>query len=191
MILFKSIPNILTTIRILLVPFFIVLFYSNLFYMKILSLCIFFLSSITDFLDGYIARKYNLTTAFGKFVDPLADKILVLSAFFILHNFYPHYIPLWMIFSIFIRDVIVTFFRLYLNYKNSVLRTSILAKRKTLFQIIVIHILLVFHVFYPSDGTQFAAIAIGQIFFILMFLCVIFTIMTGIHYFIINFSKNG
>ena len=191
MIFLKSIPNILTTLRILLVPFFIVLFYSNLFYMKILSLCIFFISSITDFLDGYIARKYNLTTTFGRFVDPLADKILVLSAFFILHNLYPNHIPLWMVFSIFIRDVVVTFFRLYLNYKNSVLKTSILAKRKTLFQIVVIHILLIFQVFYPSDSTQYTAAAIGQVFFILMLLCVIFTIFTGIHYFIINFSKNG
>ena len=189
--LLKAIPNILTTLRILLVPFFIMLFYSNLFYMKILSLCIFFLSSITDFLDGYIARKYNLTTTFGKFVDPLADKILVLSAFFILHNLYPNYIPLWMVFSIFIRDVIITVFRIYLNYKNSVLKTSILAKRKTLFQIIVIHILLIFHIFYPSDSTLYTATVIGQIFFILMFLCVIFTIMTGVHYFIINSSKNG
>jgi len=158
--------------------------------MKILSLFIFFLSSITDFFDGYIARKYNLTTSFGKFVDPLADKMLVLSAFFILHNLYPNFIPLWMFFSIFIRDVIVTSFRLYLNYKNSILRTSILAKRKTLFQIVVIHILLIFHIFYPSDTAQYEAIAIGQIFFILMFLCVLFTVMTGIHYFILNFSKN-
>ena len=190
MILLRSIPNILTILRIVLIPFFIVLFYSNLFYMKILSLFIFFLSSITDFFDGYIARKYNLTTSFGKFVDPLADKMLVLSAFFILHNLYPNFIPLWMFFSIFIRDVIVTSFRLYLNYKNSILRTSILAKRKTLFQIVVIHILLIFHIFYPSDTAQYEAIAIGQIFFILMFLCVLFTVMTGIHYFILNFSKN-
>jgi len=95
-----------------------------------------------------------------------------------------------MFFSIFIRDVIVTSFRLYLNYKNSILRTSILAKRKTLFQIVVIHILLIFHIFYPSDTAQYEAIAIGQIFFILMFLCVLFTVMTGIHYFILNFSKN-
>ena len=118
MISLKIIPNILTLFRILVVPFFIVFFYSHLFYLKILSLCLFFIGSITDFFDGYIARKYNLVTNLGKFIDPLADKILVLSAFVVLHNLYPDFIPGWMIFVILTRDVIVTFFRFYLNSKN-------------------------------------------------------------------------
>jgi len=191
MISLKAIPNILTLFRILVVPFFIVLFYSDLFYFKILSLCLFFIGSLTDFFDGYIARKYNLVTNLGKFIDPLADKILVLSAFFILYTLYSNYIPLWMIFMIFIRDIIVTIFRFYLSSKNHILKTSIFAKRKTLFQIIVIHVLLIFHIFHPSDNSSLLINPYGQIFFILMSICVFFTVLTGVHYFIINFSKNG
>ena len=167
MISLTSIPNLLTIFRIILVPFFIFSFYSQLFYLKILSLFIFFVGSVTDFFDGYLARKYNLITNFGKFVDPLADKILVLSAFFILHSLYKDYIPLWMVFLILVRDVVITVFRIYLSKKNTILKTSALAKRKTLFQIIVIHVLLIFHVFYPTNDST-SVVGFGQLFFILM-----------------------
>ena len=76
-------PNKLTTLRVILVPFFILAFYIELKANKnalIIATIIFVIASITDFFDGYLARKYNLVTDFGKFVDPLADKILVAAA---------------------------------------------------------------------------------------------------------------
>ena len=115
----KTIPNILTFSRIIFVPFFIVFFYSNLFYYKLLSLILFFVCSLTDFLDGYLARKYNLVTSVGKFIDPLADKILVLSAFIVIHSVYPDCVPLWMILTVFLRDVAVTSLRLFLKLKKN------------------------------------------------------------------------
>jgi len=178
----KTIPNILTFSRIIFVPFFIVFFYSNLFYYKLLSLILFFVCSLTDFLDGYLARKYNLVTTIGKFIDPLADKILILSAFFIIHNEYPEYIPFWMILGILFRDVLITSLRLFLKFKNKSLKTSILAKGKTLFQIIVIHLMLCMHVFNSFDNSLLTE----YVFYTLMLLCVLFTIFSGIHYLFIN-----
>ena len=126
----KSIPNLISIIRIILIIPVLLLIYDESYD---LALFLFLLAGLSDALDGYFARRFKAKTDFGKYIDPLADKILVLSAFFILHNLYPNYIPLWMVFSIFMRDAIVTVFRLYLNYRNSVLKTSVLAKRKTLF----------------------------------------------------------
>ena len=93
----KLIPNFLTISRILAVPFFVFFFYSSFFYSKVLCLLLFFICSLTDFFDGYLARKYNLVTSFGMFIDPLADKILILTSFFLLHSIYPEQIPLWMV----------------------------------------------------------------------------------------------
>ena len=181
----KVIPNILTLSRILFVPFFVFFFYSNFFYYKLLSLILFFICSLTDFLDGYLARKYNLVTSVGKFIDPLADKILVLSAFIVIHSLYPDYMPLWMVISIFLRDIAVTSLRFFLKFKKKSLKTSIFAKRKTLFQIIVIHIILFIHVFNHSNNLFLSE----YVFYILMFLCVIFTILSGLHYFFINLYR--
>ena len=149
-----------------------------------LSIILFFFGSVSDFLDGYIARKYNLITNFGKFIDPLADKILILTAFFIIYKMYPTYVPFWMISIILLRDLIITIFRFYLNKKNSILKTSMIAKRKTLFQIIVIHLLLIFHVF--KETIPFDIYISMQIIYFSMLMCVIFTVFTGLHYLFIN-----
>ena len=177
---FKKIPNILTFSRILVVPFLVALFYSNILYSKFLILFLFFISSITDYFDGYLARKYNLVTTIGKFIDPLADKLLILTTFFLIHSLYPEAIPLWMVFIIFVRDIFVTFLRLYCSTKKKIMKTSIFAKRKTLIQIVVIHFLLILHAFNLF-------FLYGDIAFFLMFICVFFTVVSGCHYFIINF----
>tara|TARA_Y100000996_G_scaffold192753_1_gene151000 strand:- start:1047 stop:1601 length:555 start_codon:yes stop_codon:yes gene_type:complete len=181
----KIIPNVLTLSRIVFVPFFVFFFYSNLFYYKLLSLILFFVCSLTDFLDGYLARKYNLVTSVGKFIDPLADKILVLSAFIVIHSVYPDCVPLWMILTVFLRDVAVTSLRLFLKLKKKTLKTSFFAKRKTLFQIVVIHIMLFIHVFnYSNDLFLYQ-----YVLYILFFSCVLFTILSGLHYFFINLYR--
>ena len=185
---FKYIPNILTLFRILIVPFFIYCFASENFIFRLISLLIFLVGSVSDFLDGFIARKYNFVTSLGKIIDPIADKILILCAFFLLHLYYPLYIPIWMLLIILFRDIIVTLFRLYLKKKDVILNTSILAKRKTLFQIIIIHFLLIMHVFFNKELLNHSSIYVHMI-YLAMLLCTLMTILSGIYYFSPNYKK--
>ena len=90
-----NLPNKLTLFRVILIPFFVFFLLAPYFegYGNYVAVVIFIIASITDFLDGKIARKYNLVTNFGKFMDPLADKVLVYSAFCLM---IPQYVPAWM-----------------------------------------------------------------------------------------------
>ena len=133
----KYIPNILSLFRILVTPFFVITFLSPLFSTRIFSLLLFFAGSLSDFLDGFIARKYNIVTNFGKIVDPIADKVLIISAFILLNYYYPYYVRTWMVACIIARDVGVTIFRIILQRKGFILHANMFAKRKTLFQIII------------------------------------------------------
>ena len=115
----KYIPNSLTFFRIFIVPFFIGAFFSPNLIMKVLSLFLFFIGAVSDFLDGFIARKYNIVSDIGKIADPIADKLLILSAFFILYIVYPNYVKFWMIMCIFLRDFAITIFRLYYKRRKA------------------------------------------------------------------------
>ena len=130
------IPNILSSIRIFLVPIFLFFFFSESSNSKFISLIIFILASLTDFFDGLIARRFNLITKLGKFLDPLADKILTLSVFysFLILDI----ISYWMFLLIISRDVIVTIIRIFFNRYNLTFVTSNVAKIKTTIQIISI-----------------------------------------------------
>lgn len=136
-----NIPNILTVIRILLVPVFIYfLFKEELFY-NILAFAIFLIASVTDLVDGYLARKWNQTTEFGKFLDPLADKILVIGSFitFLVLN---EQVETWMVFLIILRDMLITSLRYVGILQGKTVHTTKIAKLKTFFQISSIAILL-------------------------------------------------
>ncbi len=136
-----NIPNFLTVIRILLVPVFIYfLFKEELFY-NILAFAIFLIASITDLVDGYLARKWNQTTEFGKFLDPLADKILVIGSFitFLVLN---EQVETWMVFLIILRDMLITSLRYIGILQGKPVHTTKIAKLKTFFQISSIAILL-------------------------------------------------
>jgi len=130
------IPNILSLIRIILVPLFLFFFFSESYNSKFISLIIFIIASLTDFFDGFIARKSNVITKLGKFLDPLADKILTLSVFysFLILDIISH----WMFLLIISRDVIVTIIRIFFNRYNLIFITSNVAKIKTTIQIISI-----------------------------------------------------
>ncbi len=184
----KYIPNLLTVSRVLIVPFFILFFLSPVFVNRIMCLVLFFIGSITDFFDGYIARRYNYVTNFGKLIDPLADKFLVLSALILLNHLYPESIKLWMVVSIVLRDIFITLYRYVLIKKNVIMKTSFFAKSKTLLQIVVIHIVLIYHVFY-NDIAINSLINFNYYIYILMLLCTFLTIATGFYYIIIN-NKN-
>ena len=107
-----NLPNKLTLFRVVLIPFFVFFLLAPYFegYGNYIAVAIFIVASITDFLDGKIARKYNLVTNFGKFMDPLADKLLVCSALICLIQL--ELIPAWVVIIIIAREFIISGFRL-------------------------------------------------------------------------------
>ena len=132
-----NLPNKLTIFRVMLIPFFVVLLLFDITaYDKWIALAIFIVASLTDFLDGYIARKYNLVTNFGKFMDPLADKLLVCSAMICLVELAR--IPAWVVIVIIAREFIISGFRLVASDNGVVIAASYWGKFKTTFQIVMI-----------------------------------------------------
>ena len=132
-----NLPNKLTIFRVILIPFFVVLLLFDITaYDKWIALAIFIIASLTDFLDGHIARKYNLVTNFGKFMDPLADKLLVCSAMICLVELAR--IPAWVVIIILAREFIISGFRLVASDNGVVIAASYWGKFKTVFQMLMI-----------------------------------------------------
>ena len=132
-----NLPNKLTIFRVILIPFFVVLLLFDITaYDKWIALAIFIIASLTDFLDGHIARKYNLVTNFGKFMDPLADKLLVCSAMICLVEL--SRIPAWVVIIIIAREFIISGFRLVASDNGVVIAASYWGKFKTVFQMLMI-----------------------------------------------------
>ena len=132
-----NLPNKLTIFRVILIPFFVALLQFDITaYDKWIALAIFIIASLTDFLDGHIARKYNLVTNFGKFMDPLADKLLVCSAMICLVELAR--IPAWVVIIIIAREFIISGFRLVASDNGVVIAASYWGKFKTVFQMLMI-----------------------------------------------------
>ncbi len=132
-----NLPNKLTMFRVLLIPFFVVFMLVDITSVdKWIALAIFIIASLTDLLDGKIARKYNLVTNFGKFMDPLADKLLVCSALICLVAL--NKIPAWMVIVIIAREFIISGFRLVASDNGVVIAASYWGKFKTTFQMVMI-----------------------------------------------------
>jgi len=135
-----KLPNILTVSRILLTPLFLILFFSKWEYGKQLSLLTFGFASLTDVYDGHLARKGGEVTSVGRFLDPLADKILASAALvaFVMTGL----VSLWLVAVIVGRDVLVTFLRIYALYNGKQVATSKLARYKTSLQLAAIFVVL-------------------------------------------------
>ena len=129
-----NLPNKLTTFRVILIPFFVFFLLAPYFegYGNYIALVIFIVASLTDFLYGKIARKYNLVTNFGKFMDPLADKLLVCSALICLIAL--DRIPAWIVIVIISREFIISGFRLIAADNGVVIAASMWGKFKTVCQ---------------------------------------------------------
>lgn len=138
-----NLPNKLTILRVLMVPVFIVFMLTDLggTYNNIIALVLFVTASLTDLLDGYLARKNNLVTNFGKFMDPLADKLLVCSALICFAA--NGQLPAWMVIIIIAREFIISGFRLIASDEGVVIAASYWGKVKTTVQMIMIIALLV------------------------------------------------
>ena len=136
-----NLPNKLTMFRVILIPFFVLFMLVDITNVdKWIALAIFIVASLTDLLDGKIARKYNLVTNFGKFMDPLADKLLVCSALICLVEMAK--LPAWMVIIIIAREFIISGFRLIAADNGVVIAASYWGKFKTTFQMVMICLLI-------------------------------------------------
>lgn len=132
-----NLPNKLTLLRVFMIPVFVVFMLVDITpFDNWIALAVFILASLTDLLDGKIARKYNLVTNFGKFMDPLADKLLVCSAMICLVEM--HIIPAWIVIIIIAREFIISGFRLIASDNGVVIAASYWGKFKTVFQMVMI-----------------------------------------------------
>ena len=138
-----NLPNKLTLLRVFMIPFFVVFMLTDLggSYGKYIALAIFIAASLTDMLDGKIARKYNLVTNFGKFMDPLADKLLVCSAMICLVD--KGRLASWIVIIIISREFIISGFRLVASDNGIVIAANYWGKFKTTFQMISVILLIV------------------------------------------------
>ena len=138
-----NLPNKLTVLRVCMIPFFVVMLLlnggENQTY-RYIAAAIFIVASLTDMLDGKIARKYNLVTNFGKFMDPLADKLLVCSALICLVDL--KQLPAWMVIVIISREFIISGFRLVASDNGIVIAASYWGKFKTTFQMLMVIVLI-------------------------------------------------
>ncbi len=131
-----NLPNKLTILRVIMIPFFLVFLYLDYGFSKWVALGIFIAAAITDTLDGQIARRQHLVTNFGKFMDPLADKLLVCSALIALVDM--ERIPAWIVIIIIAREFIISGFRLIAAEKGHVIAAGIWGKIKTVVQIVMV-----------------------------------------------------
>ena len=137
-----NLPNKLTLFRVVLIPFFVFFLLAPFFegYGNYIAVAIFIIASLTDLLDGKIARKYNLVTNFGKFMDPLADKLLVCSAMICLIS--TGQLPAWIVIIIISREFIISGFRLIASDNGIVIAASYWGKFKTTFQMLMVIVLI-------------------------------------------------
>ena len=174
----------LTVFRILLTPIFIISLFSKYQFAHPIALAIFLIACITDTYDGYYARKYNQVTPEGKFLDPLADKILVSSAF--ISFAFIGIIEFWMVGLILFRDLFVTGLRMAVEHKGLSMVTSMIAKAKTTIQyIIIMFILTVMGLKGFSFGWIPAMIEVVDQFSLIYyftFFISLFTVLTGLTY---------
>ena len=137
-----NLPNKLTILRVFMIPFFVLFMLTNITGAadKWIAVAIFVIASFTDFLDGYLARKYNLVSNFGKFMDPLADKLLVSAAMICLVEM--GRLPAWIVIIIISREFIISGFRLIASDNGVVIAASYWGKFKTVFQMAMIIVLI-------------------------------------------------
>jgi CDP-diacylglycerol--glycerol-3-phosphate 3-phosphatidyltransferase len=181
-----TLPNQLTILRIILSPVFLYLFLSDIIWMKQVSVVIYIVAALSDWYDGWLARKFNYITSWGKFWDPLADKILTSAAF--IGFAIVELIPWWMVVIIVGRDVIITLLRVFADMKSYSFTTSYYAKWKTLLQMIFLYYLLILYVaqFTPEINSIYAetisAMLNERLIFFIALLITAITFHSGILY---------
>ncbi|MDR9365365.1 MAG: CDP-diacylglycerol--glycerol-3-phosphate 3-phosphatidyltransferase [Balneolaceae bacterium] len=185
----QKIPNILSGFRLLLAPIFLYLFIQDQIFWRAISLVIFFIAAATDFIDGYIARRFNAESDFGVFLDPLADKFLTFAGFICLPFLDRSQFPLWAILLIVVRDVAITALRIFANRKGVIMQTRYMAKVKTAIQMMYLYIALIFGLlmlFRGRFGEMIQIILDSNVFYTGLMLVMIITLYSGIEYIVVN-----
>ena len=183
-----NVPNKITISRIFLIPIFLIIMLVPFSWGEITLLgasmpvthfvgaLIFILASTTDWIDGYYARKYDLVTNLGKFLDPLADKLLVSAALIVLVEL--QFAPSWIVIVIISREFAVTGLRLVLAGEGEVVAANMLGKIKTWAQIVAISLLLLHNIIFEMISIRFDMIA--------LWVALFFTVWSGLDYFVKN-----
>lgn len=185
-----NLPNKITLARILLTFIFMVcLFMSGLLW-KIAALCVFIIAAFSDYLDGFIAKKYDIRSDFGRIMDPVADKILTLAAFLAFVEM--KLVPAWMVVIIIMRELLITSIRLRALAHNEILAAGMGGKHKTFSQMLSILAILIFIIIKEAGVKTFGfwnssfEYWYRQGIFVLMLITVALTIISGISYLIGN-----
>lgn len=185
-----NLANKLTISRIVLTFVFMLFLFSRGFTFKVLALATFAIASWTDFLDGFLAKRRNEVSDFGRFMDPIADKVLVLSAFLAFVEM--RLIPAWIVVIIIFREFIITGLRLIALIKGEVIEAEMAGKHKTISQMVAIYVILFFIVFKESSTSLFGfwnenmEFLLRQIIFYMMLITAFLTIVSGISFLVKN-----
>jgi len=182
-----NLPNFLSVLRIALTPLFLIMLFAETWYWKSLAFVVFVAASLTDFYDGRLARSGNQVTVLGRFLDPLADKILVTSA--LIAFAFDQMVNLWLVIPIVVRDVLITGLRLYGLCHGRQMITSRFAKWKTAVQLFTV----VFLLFIIGLQEMLGRFSEGEEFFldgariqtlanVLIAAVLLLTILSGFHY---------
>ncbi|MCK9275343.1 MAG: CDP-diacylglycerol--glycerol-3-phosphate 3-phosphatidyltransferase [Syntrophales bacterium] len=167
-----NLPNCITMLRIAIIPVLFLLLLSPGRAMSLVIAVFFVLAALTDLLDGYIARKYNIVTRMGKLLDPIADKLIVSTAMIMMIPI--GRIPAWIVAIIICRDVLVDGIRSIASSEGLIIEASWIGKRKTLCQIIAVTALLIH---YPLLGLNAHAVGI-----VTLYIALILTLWSGVDY---------
>lgn len=176
-----NLPNTITLLRISLVPFLFILLLNPGEFWSLLLAILFAVVSITDFLDGYIARRYNLITTMGKFLDPLADKLIINTAMILMIQI--DRIPAWIVAVTIIRDLIVDGIRSIASSEGIYIQASRLAKQKTVAQIFAVTALMIHYTLFGINTQK-----VGEI---ILYIAFALTIYSGADYFIKFYRRVG
>ena len=174
-----NLPNKITMLRIILIPFFVFFMLTDIVeYSKYIAVAIFIIASLTDTLDGYLARKYQLISNFGKFMDPLADKLLVSAALVCFVALPDNPMPAWVVIVIISRDFIISGFRLVASDAGVVIAADWWGKVKTIVQMLMSILLIV-----NFDGT-----VINIVEYVFIYAALALTVISLINYLVKNWS---
>ena len=185
-----SLPNQLTLLRVILSPVFVVLLLSSSSTHRQLSLVVFVIAALTDWYDGWIARKLGYMSRWGKFLDPLADKILSSAALIAFAGI--GLVDAWMVWIVVARDFLITGLRIYAEYRNQPVLTTKGAQAKTFGQFVVIYYILILYVaksipiVYERFGPTIDDLMHPQVLFGMMLLVTLSTLGTGVAYLFAN-----
>jgi CDP-diacylglycerol--glycerol-3-phosphate 3-phosphatidyltransferase len=174
-----NLPNKITMFRVFLIPFFVFfMLWEGVAYHNLIAAAIFIVASLTDMLDGKIARKYNLVSNFGKFMDPLADKLLVSSALICFVAIPSNPMPAWAVIVIIAREFIISGFRLVASDAGVVIAASYWGKVKTVVQMVMSIVLII----NPTGGI------FDIIEYVLIYAAVLLTVISLVDYLVKNWS---